>query len=400
MYRISQLARLTGLSRSTLLYYEKLGLLRAQRQHNGYRSYAKADLQRLLLLQQLQAGGLTLKECLACLDAQLDRQLLQARLQQLDDDIAAKQQARDLLAGLLGYHSATEPARRFHQQASQLAPDAHFAWLQLQGFTEKQALQLKWLSRDMHQHEQYMVDFMAVYQALARWAPGHDDDSRRALTLARAAAKPDWQLQQILDIGCGKGFSTTLLARETDAQIVATDNEPAALAALAQRLDSLGLASKVQLVDASMTALPFSPHSFDLLWAEGSAYIMGVAGALQSWQPLLRPQGVLVFSDLVWLTDSPAAACQQYWQQQYPDMQTVAQRRQLIKKSGYQLVGDFTLSELAWQQYYQPLATQLAAVTAQLPDSTALADIKRELEMYQQYHTQYGYQMFVLRLPQ
>ena len=66
MYRISELAELVGLSRSTLLYYGKLGLIEAQRTSNGYRSYSERDLQRVRLLQQLQAGGLTLKECQAC----------------------------------------------------------------------------------------------------------------------------------------------------------------------------------------------------------------------------------------------------------------------------------------------------------------------------------------------
>ena len=58
MYRISELAESVGLSRATLLYYEKLGLLKGKRQANGYRVYSDADRQRLRLMQQLQAGGL------------------------------------------------------------------------------------------------------------------------------------------------------------------------------------------------------------------------------------------------------------------------------------------------------------------------------------------------------
>lgn len=395
MYRISQLATLTGLSRSTLLYYEKLGLLQGSRQSNGYRSYSETDLQHLRLLQQLQAGGLTLKECRACLQASLDRPLLHARLQQLDRDIAAKQQARELLAGLLGQSANPQAGRAWHQQASQLAPDAHLAWLQRQGFDEKQALRLKWLSKDMNTHEQYMADFMTVYQPLERWAPGSDEDSAQALALLQQQAAP--ALQQILEVGCGKGFSTTLLARETSAKVIATDNEPAALAALSARLQQLGLAERVTLTEASMTALPFLPASFDLLWAEGSAYIMGVEAALRSWRPLLRPHGFLVFSDLVWLSGQPAEPCRQYWQQQYPDMQDVACRHRQIAAAGFRLLGDFPLSNTAWQNYYGPLSEQVNAVAARLQGSAALAEIERELAMYRQYQGQYGYQMFVLQ---
>ena len=79
MYRISELARELGLSRTTLLYYEKLDLIRGERLSNGYRTYSDMDLQRLRLIQQLQSGGLTLKECKACLEAKVERSLLVER---------------------------------------------------------------------------------------------------------------------------------------------------------------------------------------------------------------------------------------------------------------------------------------------------------------------------------
>lgn len=34
---------------------------------------------------------------------------------------------------------------------------------------EKQAFYFKWLSKDMNEHDQYMADFMQVYQPLDRW---------------------------------------------------------------------------------------------------------------------------------------------------------------------------------------------------------------------------------------
>ena len=125
MYRISELAELVGLSRSTLLYYGKLGLIEAQRQSNGYRLYSEKDLQRVRLLQQLQAGGLTLKECQACLDAKIERSLLENRLKQLDEELLQKQRSRDLLAAMLGESGLEE----WHESMDKLAPDAHLDWL-------------------------------------------------------------------------------------------------------------------------------------------------------------------------------------------------------------------------------------------------------------------------------
>ncbi len=266
MYRISELAQKAGLSRSALLYYEKQGLLHGARQANGYRLYSDNDVQRLHLLQQLQAGGLTLKECKAFLDSKMERVVLEKRLQQLDEEIAGKHQARDLLAALLGEGSL----RSWHQQTDQLAPDAHLDWLQQQGFNEQQALQLKWLSKDMNEHDQYMADFMKVFQRLERWGPGSDTDSLKALSVLPITP------QRIIDIGCGKGFSTRLLAKHTQAEILAVDNEQSALDELNTCLTEQGLGDRVTLSCASMTELPFSAESFDCVWSEGSAYIMGV----------------------------------------------------------------------------------------------------------------------------
>ncbi|WP_462159070.1 MerR family transcriptional regulator [Pseudoalteromonas sp. GB56] len=159
MYKISEFAAALGLSRTAVLHYEKLQLISGVRLDNGYRIYSDKDLQRMRLVLQLHAGGLTLKECKACLDAKIDKQLLQSRLITLDEEIKQKQQAHALLSAMLGQGDLTH----WHQELECSAPDAHLDWLITQGFSEKEALRLKWLSKDMNEHEQYMADFMTVF---------------------------------------------------------------------------------------------------------------------------------------------------------------------------------------------------------------------------------------------
>lgn len=48
LYQIGEIAGLLGLSRDTLRYYEKRGLLSAQKDHNGYRYYTKQDIYHLV----------------------------------------------------------------------------------------------------------------------------------------------------------------------------------------------------------------------------------------------------------------------------------------------------------------------------------------------------------------
>ncbi|GAA4652175.1 MerR family transcriptional regulator [Kistimonas scapharcae] len=387
MYLIAELAEHVSLSRSTLLYYEKQGLIAGKRQANGYRIYSEKDAQRLRLIQKLQAGGLTLKECKACLNSRVDRSLLLKRLQQLDDDIAQKQQSRQLLAAMLGEGEL----KAWHQSLDKVAPDAHLEWLMNQGFTQKEALRLKWLSKDMNTHEQYMNDFMRVFEALDRWGPGSEKDTLEAL------AKVPFEPARIMDIGCGKGIATTLLAAHTSAHITAVDNDEPALARLVERARGDGVLDSIETICVSMTDLSFDEARFDLIWAEGSAYIMGVANAFTQWQKFLEPKGVLVLSDLVWLNDAPSQEALTFWQQEYPDMTTVARRVEQANEAGYTVIDTFSLSEESWQSYIKPLEARVNALRSNMPESAALRDIETELNIYRQYLGEFGYQMFVLQ---
>jgi len=60
---IGQLGKKHGLSRSTLLYYDRIGLLRpGGRLDNGYRHYSKADDRRLRQIRLYRQTGLPLAE--------------------------------------------------------------------------------------------------------------------------------------------------------------------------------------------------------------------------------------------------------------------------------------------------------------------------------------------------
>lgn len=67
--RIGELAARTGLSRDTLRFYEKRGLLSPDRQNNGYREYSEQAELILGLVARAKALGFTLAEIEADMDA-------------------------------------------------------------------------------------------------------------------------------------------------------------------------------------------------------------------------------------------------------------------------------------------------------------------------------------------
>jgi DNA-binding transcriptional MerR regulator len=104
MSTIGRLARRHGLSRSTLLYYHRLGLLTpSARAENGYRVYTEADSRRLDLITLYRKAGLSLKaigEVLEPKARSLDR-ALNGRLSELDHEIDRLRGQQRLVLALL-----------------------------------------------------------------------------------------------------------------------------------------------------------------------------------------------------------------------------------------------------------------------------------------------------------
>jgi len=105
--QIGELAIATGLSRDTLRFYEKRGLLRARRLDNGYRDYPEQAVQWLCYLRSAQALGFTLAEIetglplLGAPDAEAAtglRAALRRKLDDIDTRIAGLQTLRSALA--------------------------------------------------------------------------------------------------------------------------------------------------------------------------------------------------------------------------------------------------------------------------------------------------------------
>lgn len=62
---IGEVSKLTGISRDTIRFYEKEGLIKVpkkQRRDNNYKEYPEAIVDRLLLIKSIQELGFTLKE--------------------------------------------------------------------------------------------------------------------------------------------------------------------------------------------------------------------------------------------------------------------------------------------------------------------------------------------------
>ncbi|MEM9862023.1 MAG: MerR family transcriptional regulator [Myxococcota bacterium] len=107
--RIGELAARTGLSRDTLRFYERSGLLvgiTRPNPANSYKDYAEANVQRLAVVACLKPLGFTLAECREILSVAMTdkgrRRVYAARkLAEVEERIRELEAARDHLREVL-----------------------------------------------------------------------------------------------------------------------------------------------------------------------------------------------------------------------------------------------------------------------------------------------------------
>lgn len=240
--------------------------------------------------------------------------------------------------------------------------------------------------------------FFEIHQDLPREGPGDEQSTCAALALlADLPLRP-----RILDIGCGPGMQTLLLARQTGGMIVAIDTHQPFLVQLDRCARSAGLSKRLHVVNTSMAAPGFAAQQFDAIWSEGAIYIMGFEQGLRSWRSLLRPGGYIAVSELSWLQPDPPAEVRTFWGTHYPAMQPVAVNLALIRAAGYQSVGHFTLPQHSWwDEYYTPLETRIVMLRDRYrddPEATQqLNEEQTEIDLYRRYAEWYGYVFYAMK---
>jgi SAM-dependent methyltransferase len=239
--------------------------------------------------------------------------------------------------------------------------------------------------------------FFEIHHGLPTEAPGSDEATLEALRhVPGLPSRP-----RILDVGCGPGRQTLALARMTGGHITAVDTHPPFLEALQARAHEQDLSASITPLNRSMKELAFEPESFDLVWSEGAAYIMGFGNALRSWRRFLRPDGALALTECVWLTGRPDPEVRAFWQRGYPAMLNVKDNLAIIRESGYEALRHFTLPESAWWNYYTPMRRRIEELRARYAGNAEAArqlDAEEaEIRLFERYPGQYGYEFFVTR---
>lgn len=161
--RITELAQQFGLSRSTLLYYDRIGLLTPTgRSAAGYRHYSQQNRDRLATIFSFREAGLGIEDIrrILSMEENSNGAILQRRMQELGDEIRTLQAQQHLLGKMLHAQSVAElpvtvnkkawvemlraagmdeaGMSRWHAEFERRAPEAHHQFLLALGISEEE----------------------------------------------------------------------------------------------------------------------------------------------------------------------------------------------------------------------------------------------------------------------
>ena len=243
---------------------------------------------------------------------------------------------------------------------------------------------------------QLLID---LHKGANRQGPGGDAETEMAIDMSMIDRSAPLR---IADIGCGTGASTLLLAKLLNAQITAVDFFQDFLEVLEGKSEDMGFSDKISTLCCSMDNLPFGDEKFDVIWSEGAIYNIGFKRGSKDWNPYLKVGGILVVSEITWITASRPMELQKYWDEEYPEIDVASSKIRVLEKNGYSPIGYFVLPVHCWlENYYRPLQNSFKDFLNRNGNSeTARALVeaeKREIELYEKYKTHYSYGVYIAR---
>jgi DNA-binding transcriptional MerR regulator len=172
---VTHLARACGLSRSTVLYYERMGLLkRARRSTGNYRVYGERDLERLRQVCIYRSAGVKLGDICSILDEPKSDAagVLQRRLAELEGEIEGLRDHQRAIARLLkdtdqlrrlpmvtkekwteimrGAGFTNDAMQRWHAEFEKSAPQEHQEFLEFLHIPQEEVKSIREWSRGNH----------------------------------------------------------------------------------------------------------------------------------------------------------------------------------------------------------------------------------------------------------
>ncbi len=248
-------------------------------------------------------------------------------------------------------------------------------------------------------HDAFIQAIINIHRMLPRKGPGSD---HIAETIFDYCAPFLGKSPVMADFGCGNGHSSFKLVEYFDGTVRAVDFAAPFLQELKERLKGHPCERKILPVQGDMLDPTQLGGPYDLIWSEGATAIVGTVKALETWYPLLKPDGLLVYSEASWRLNKPQPEAVEYYETRYSDLTDHQGHIQRAEAIGFKVLKTMDLpTEDWWTSYFHPLQRRVEELSKTVEPGSALSTVinsfHEETRMFERFSDQYGYTFFVLQ---
>ncbi len=234
------------------------------------------------------------------------------------------------------------------------------------------------------------------FSGVERQGPGSPEVTVKALSFTDKLTSES----RSADIGCGTGGQTMVLAQHTPGHIKGIDLFPGFIDRFNFNAGKLNLQDRIKGIVGSMDNLSFQDEELDLIWSEGAIYNIGFERGLNEWRKFLKTGGYIAISEASWFTEERPSEIDEFWQNAYPEIDTIPNKVAQVQKAGYIPVATFILPENCWtEHFYAPqVKAQEAFLKKYAGNKTAeefIASERHGAQLYYKYKAYYGYVFYI-----
>ena len=234
------------------------------------------------------------------------------------------------------------------------------------------------------------------FTTLERQGPGSPEVTIKALSFIDNLTNDS----RIADIGCGTGGQTMVLARHIKGNITGVDLFPAFIDLFNLSAKKLDLNHRVKGMVGSMDNLTFQNESLDLIWSEGAIYNIGFETGLMEWRKFLKLGGYIAVTEASWFTNERPQEIEEFWNDAYPGIGTIASKMAQMQTAGYIPVASFILPETCWTDHFYTLQIKAQVDFLKKHKGNKTAEVfieyqRHESALYYKYKDYYGYVFYI-----
>ena len=232
-----------------------------------------------------------------------------------------------------------------------------------------------------------------AYDNMERLSPAGTDTAIKVLD----SVDMEKEELTILDIGCGVGDKTILLANYFENSTVeAIDLFKHHLAVLDEKIAENNLDERVFTYEMGLNDLDFANEEFDIVFSDATVERIGFEIALKEWKRLLKPGGYLIVSDVSWIRN-PSDESKRFWKRIYDGVDTIDAKIRQVEDEGYEFIDYIITPKSDWKDFYSKLERNIDSLKSDKSAKDFVKLTRDEIQTFRKNGDDYSYVFYIMR---